>query len=354
MLENDVERVSVIIPTRNRHTHLTLCLSSLLNQNFKDWNLVIANDGDEDLEEVHLLRGIFNLLELKGHRWKIIATSHSGQGGALNVAHRVAEADLILRIDDDAYLEPDYIELLFRSLDDEKIGAVGGNTPNVYHSKGKLTQLSKEFREWGGKIVFKGSYFVPYERQSLLPEPDEQPYEVDQLRGHFLYRKKVLDEIGGFPLVYSQMGRREDTDTSLRMKMAGYRLLVVPQAIAWHIHSPFGGTRDGIDSSNYKRYLQMEEDDLRLFEDRMWGWIREGLKEKVKIVIPDEFEKLRRLRYRLKRLTTRGSDFKTSLEIINLKRECLIPLNDQEVLYLLLSKVLTLKERDEIVGGDRL
>lgn len=354
------ERVEIIIPTRNRHSHLALCLSSLLNQDLEYWDLVIANDGDGDLEEVHLLKGVFNLVKFKGHRLKVIATSKSGQDGALNAAHRAAEGNLILRIDDDAYLESDYLELLYRYiLDDEKIGAVGGSVPNVYHSKEQLTESSKEFKEWGGRIVFRDGRFLPYERQSLLPKPGEEPYEVDQLRGHFLYRKKVLDEIGGFPTVYSQMGRREDTDTSMRIKMAGYRLFVVPHAIAWHIHSPFGGSRDGIDASNYQKYLQMEENDLRLFESRMWKWMENEAGKRVKVVIPDEFIKLRRLRYLLnkqKRLVDddKDVDLKEILEAIELKRECLIKLTDQDMLNLLLSKILTTRERDEVIGGDRL
>lgn len=337
------ERVTIGVPTRNRPSYLGTLLSSLLSQSFSNWDLILVNDGDENLEGFHFLEGIFNIIEYKGHGLKIIPGPQAGPAQAHNVILANSQNELIMRVDDDVYLNPDYIEILYEFMANrENVGAVGGRLLNIHHLKTGFSHPLGEHKEWNGRIVFKDSHFVPYADHFLLKE---EPYEADHLYCHFLYQKRVAEEVGGFPDLYSQMGRREETDTTLRMRMAGYRLFVLPQATAWHIHSFFGGTRDGIDKSNYQKYLQMEEDDVRLFEARMWGWIREGLREKVKIVIPDEFEKLRQLRYQLKRLITRDLDFKMNLKIINLKKECLVPLNDQEVIYLLLSKVLTLRER---------
>lgn len=239
MKEDPEVGVTVGVPTRNRPFYLSILLSSLLSQSFTDWDLIVVNDGDEDIEENHLLKGIFNIIRHKGYKLRIIPGPKAGPGQAHNVILTNSQNELIMRVDDDAYLNPNYIEILHNFMrDEEDLGAVGGRFLNVYRLKTQYDQVNGEDRDWKGKIVFKDGHFIPYEDHSLS---DERPYEADHLYASFLYKKRVATEVGGFPDVYSQMGRREETDTTIRMRMAGYRLYVVPQAIAWHIHSPFGG-----------------------------------------------------------------------------------------------------------------
>lgn len=100
----------------------------------------------------------------------------------------------------------------------------------------------------------------------------------------------------------------------------------------------------------------MEEDDVRLFENRMWEWVNGGFRG---FVIPDEKVKLRRLRYLLNKhkrsvREARTIDLNEILEVVKLKKECLLRLTDEDMLYLLLFKIMTTAERDEIKGGDRL
>jgi cytosine/adenosine deaminase-related metal-dependent hydrolase len=85
-----------------------------------------------------------------------------------------------------------------------------------------------------------------------------------------------LDDVGGFPTDYSQFARREEVDTCLRLRLGGYRLWVVPQAICWHIFSPQGGTRelgeDWQSSTKAKTYI---EHDLQLFEKKLSEWLKQ-------------------------------------------------------------------------------
>jgi GT2 family glycosyltransferase len=341
------------VPTRNRHPYLAILLSSLLSQTFTHWDLLIVNDGDSGLREDSLLKGLFDIIEKKGHTINIISGPRKGPGHAHNLILANSSTSLILRVDDDVYLEPIYIEILYEFIKKgERVGGVGGRVLNPKY----LTHPPQFSMDWRGKMIYKDGHFIPYEYHRFPPSPEEKPYEADHLYAHFLYYKEVVEKAGGFPEVYSQMGRREETDTTLRMKMAGYRLFVLPRAIAWHLHSIFGGIRDGIGPQNYNTYLLMEEEDIYTFENRFWQWIMDGLRKDIRIVIPDEDIKRRRLRYLLMKQKRsleekRSLDLNEVLEIISLKRDLIMRIRDEEALFLLLSKLLTTYERDEIEEG---
>jgi GT2 family glycosyltransferase len=79
---------------------------------------------------------------------------------------------------------------------------------------------------------------VAYDR--LLGAPADRvpaaPTEVfGACAGAALYRRAMLDEIGGFDRGYFVY--LEDADVAWRARMAGWRALLVPNAVVWHAHS---------------------------------------------------------------------------------------------------------------------
>jgi hypothetical protein len=134
-------------------------------------------------------------------------------------------------------------------------------------------------------IIREGGVFKFPEKQSYIHHATE-PYEVEHLRGYFLYRKSALEEVGGFPTDYSQFARREELDTCLRMRMAGYKLMVEPRALCWHLFAMQGGTReveggDWLRSPQSKKYIQH---DLELFDKKLRGWLRSDKGKRLKII----------------------------------------------------------------------
>jgi GT2 family glycosyltransferase len=79
---------------------------------------------------------------------------------------------------------------------------------------------------------------VAYDRHLGAPVdgPASEPAEVfGACGGAALYRRAMLDEIGGFDGDYFVY--LEDADVAWRSRMAGWRALYVPEAIVWHDHS---------------------------------------------------------------------------------------------------------------------
>ena len=69
--------ISVIIPVYNAEDFLEESLNSVLNQNFKDFEVICVNDGSKDNS-----LNILNKYQKKDKRIKVISQKNSGDGGA--------------------------------------------------------------------------------------------------------------------------------------------------------------------------------------------------------------------------------------------------------------------------------
>ena len=91
---------SIIVPIYNVEKYLVACLDSILRQTFKDYELILINDGSTD-ESLKICRTYLN----KDKRIKLIDKSNGGLSSARNAGISKAEGDFILFIDsDDLYL----------------------------------------------------------------------------------------------------------------------------------------------------------------------------------------------------------------------------------------------------------
>ena len=103
-----VPKVSVIIPVYNTEKYLSECLDSVLNQTFKDIEVICIDDGSEDgsLE-------ILKVYSKKDSRVKYLNQNHKGGGAARNLALDVAQGAYLAFLDSDDFYNMDYIEKMY-------------------------------------------------------------------------------------------------------------------------------------------------------------------------------------------------------------------------------------------------
>lgn len=100
--------ISVIIPVYNTEKYLDKCLSSIINQTFKDIEIFIVDDGSIDNSH-EICRKYANI----DNRIVLIRQSNQGQGFARNKALLKSNGEYIFFLDSDDYLELDAFELLY-------------------------------------------------------------------------------------------------------------------------------------------------------------------------------------------------------------------------------------------------
>jgi len=101
-------KISVLIPVYNAETYLNEAIDSILNQTFKDFELICVNDGslDNSLE-------ILENYAKNDSRFKIISQENAGCGAARNLALDEASGDYIYFFDPDDYILPNTLEDLY-------------------------------------------------------------------------------------------------------------------------------------------------------------------------------------------------------------------------------------------------
>ena len=203
--------VSIIIPAYNEAKVMERALTSLMQLQYPEFEVIVVDDGSSD----DTLRVAS---EWEGQRgpgtYRVITKTNGGKASALNAGIAASKHPLVFCMDADSYLEPRTLLKAARHFADPAVGAVAGNVK--VENRGKLiTRLQAlEYIE-GLNLPRRAQGFVA--AVNIVPGPAG------------LFRREALEEIGG----YDTDTYAEDADLTLKMMSAGWRVEYEDQAIAW-------------------------------------------------------------------------------------------------------------------------
>lgn len=98
--------VSIIIPVYNEEKYLDFCLSSIVNQSYKDIETIVVDDGSTDKS--------FKIA--KRHPVKILQQDHVGPGAARNLGAKNADGEILAFLDADMKYDKKYIEKIIEPI----------------------------------------------------------------------------------------------------------------------------------------------------------------------------------------------------------------------------------------------
>lgn len=100
-------KISVIIPVFNAEKYLNQCIESVLNQTYKNIELLIVDDGSTDTS-----LSICETYKNNDARIRVIKNSRGGVSKARNTALDIATGDYVGFVDSDDFIEPEMFEKL--------------------------------------------------------------------------------------------------------------------------------------------------------------------------------------------------------------------------------------------------
>lgn len=112
-------KVSVIIPAYNAEKYIHQCVSSVLEQSYQDFEVIVVNDGSTDST-----RSIVEALALQDLRIKLINKKNSGRAKARNTGITLASGEWLAFLDADDYWKADKLEKQLEVACKEKTGVV--------------------------------------------------------------------------------------------------------------------------------------------------------------------------------------------------------------------------------------
>ena len=194
--------VSVVIAAYNSEDTITETIFSVLNQTFKDLEVIVIDDGSKD-------RTTERVLEIKDSRVKLFPYENGGVALARNRGITHASGEYIAFLDHDDLWTPDKIEAQVLALQkDPDAGVAYSWTINMYSEETpiRFTKLSP--------VNFEGDVYS----QMLL-------YNIVGSGSNILARAAAIESVGGFD---STPISNEDWDFYLRLA-AKWSFVVVPK-----------------------------------------------------------------------------------------------------------------------------
>ncbi|MDC0769601.1 bifunctional polysaccharide deacetylase/glycosyltransferase family 2 protein [Streptomyces sp. HD] len=199
--------VTVLVPAYNEEAGIESTVRSLLASTHAYIEVIVIDDGSTD-QTADLATWIDD------HRVRVIRQPNSGKAAALNTGLAHASYDIVVMVDADTVFEPDALYRLIQPLAHPAVGAVSGNT-KVGNRRGLLGRWQHL------------EYVFGFNLDRRMFEVLECMPTVPGAIGAF--RRDALMGVGGV----SEDTLAEDTDLTMALWRAGWRVVYEESAIAW-------------------------------------------------------------------------------------------------------------------------
>lgn len=103
--------ISIIVPVYNSSEYLRLCIDSIINQSFCDYELILIDDGSTDDSG-----DVINAYAKADNRIKVFHQTNRGQAATRNFGVMQADSDWVCFIDSDDVVNPYYLEYLYKAV----------------------------------------------------------------------------------------------------------------------------------------------------------------------------------------------------------------------------------------------
>lgn len=222
--------VSVVVVNFNGRELLRQCLLTLLDTDYPNYEIVVVDNASTDgsLAEVERVFGSDSRIKFVRNRENV------GHAEGCNIGARMTTGHYLVFLDSDTeFRAEDWLWELVRVMEgDESVG---------------LAQAKLVLAEDNGCLDYVcvavdalGTWAATY---GLKDEGLKENFEIlAASSGCCIVRREVFDEAGGFDSEYFIYD--DDTDLSLRARLLGYRVLLVPSALVIHR----GGVLRGLNS----------------------------------------------------------------------------------------------------------
>jgi glycosyltransferase involved in cell wall biosynthesis len=164
-------KVNICIPTFNRKDYLKETLDSVFAQTYKDYEIIIVDDGSTDGTEEMIKNGRY---KVRYHRQE-----NAGDAAARNKLIELTEGKYITFIDSDDILLPDSVERMVKVMENEKDEVIVYGPYLRIDQHGNVTGKSK-------RKLYSG-YITEHLFKDIIVHPNGS-----------MFPKRILEEAGGF------------------------------------------------------------------------------------------------------------------------------------------------------------
>jgi cellulose synthase/poly-beta-1,6-N-acetylglucosamine synthase-like glycosyltransferase/peptidoglycan/xylan/chitin deacetylase (PgdA/CDA1 family) len=199
--------VSIVVPAFNEAIGIEQAVRSLAASDYPDFEIIVVDDGSTDGTG-----DVVDRLELPSVQ--VLRQANAGKPTALNRGIDAARHDVLAMVDADTVFEPETLSRLVQPLRERGVGAVSGNT--------KVGNRRRLLGRWQ-HIEYVMGFNLDRRLYDVLQCMPTVPGAIGA------FRRSALQAVGGV----SGATLAEDTDLTIALGRAGWRIVYVEDARAW-------------------------------------------------------------------------------------------------------------------------
>lgn len=220
-------QISAIICTHNRDSYLGAAIDSVLSQEFSaDFEVIVVDNGSSDRTSEVVKQRVAD------SRLKYIYEPTIGLSVARNTGARVASADILAYLDDDAVASPQWLDSLYSAYQhNSRIAIAGGKVTLLWAAGVKPPKWLSS-----GLAANLGAYDLG-DTAIVIQTPGLTPRGLN-----YSIRRQFLTEIGGFDPHLGRIGKNLLSNEELQMTefalQRGWEVYYLPKALVAHNVAP--------------------------------------------------------------------------------------------------------------------
>ena len=219
-------KVTVLILSFNGIDLLFDSITSYLNNNYPNFDVIVIDNGSTDGTEEYVKNNWKNVRVL---RTEINLKYSGGFNFGLDFCFNENNAEYVLITNNDVKVDENVItELVKVSESDNAIGFVTGKV--YYYDNPKILQSVGKYKD---KVRWNGSHIGAKELDNGQYDKITERYFTDDI--YQLVKKSVYKKVGGYNPIYKF--QCEEWDWQARAKRHGFKIYYTPYAKIWHKES---------------------------------------------------------------------------------------------------------------------
>lgn len=254
--------VTVVIPVYNTEKYLNRCVESVVNQTYRNLEILLIDDGSPDG-----CPGMCDSWAQKDARVRVIHKANAGLGMARNTGIENASGEYICFFDSDDYIAPDTIEKSYARACAEQAEVVHFG----FHSVNAEGKVVSSFASPVGDAVFRGeevcNVFLP---DLITPDPKGSGQRQYYMSACMMLFSVAAIRRAGWSFVSEREIVSEDVYSLLELFRYIHSVAILPEALYFYCANSVSLSRKYV-PGRYERIRHFYQESLALCERLEYG-----------------------------------------------------------------------------------